>query len=236
MRPDDTAIPSLLELHDPSDPSLYRRLLRVARRSRRCPVLINAATLERCGVDAKTDLEPIDIDDADPYTVLSQWWPGPCRPDCPCDEPLAAELAPLSRAGRDLSRHHATIAGATEVAEESVGIASMAVVDAARPADVPFALQWSGMCNYGRDLSRAGAVLRSWEERFGAMVAFIGPATLLLSVARPPRTVAESEHVAAEHFAFCPDQVDPQDGTGPLSVRAYAQSIRGHFLWRFWWD
>jgi hypothetical protein len=237
VRPDTTAIPALLALHDTPDASLYRRLLRDARRSRRCPVLLDDATLERCGYEMKNDLDPIEIDDADPYAVLSEWWPGPCHPDCPCEEPLAASLAPLTRAGRDLSRHHATIAAATEVAEEAVGIASMAVVDAARPADIPLALLWSGMVNYGdRDLPRAGAVLRSWEERFGAVVAFIGPATLLLAVARPPRTVAESEIVAAEHFAFCPDQVDPQDGTGPLSVRAYAQSIRGHFLWRFWWD
>ncbi|MDL5159285.1 DUF4253 domain-containing protein [Actinomycetospora termitidis] len=115
----------------------------------------------------------------------------------------------------------------------------MAVVEAARPADVPLALQWTGMCNYWhQDLSRAGAVLRSWEERFGAMVVYVGTATLLLSVACPPRTLDEARLVATEHFAFCPDQVDPQTGkeTGPLTISAYAQTIRGQFHWRFWWD
>lgn len=237
VKTDREPVPKLLELLDEPDPSLYRRLLRDARSSHRCPVLLNDRTLDRFDqVEVDEDLTLVD---SDPYAVLAAWWAGPCLPDCPCDEPLAATLPPPVGLGRDLSRHHATIAATTEFARAALGIARMGVVDAPRPADVPLALRWSGMCNYGdRDLPRATAVLRSWEERFGAVVAFVGPDTLLLSVARPPRSVEDCMSVAAEHYAFCPDQADPQielrDTPVPLSE--YAASIRGATLWRFWWD
>jgi hypothetical protein len=237
VKTDREPIPTLLELLDEPDPSLYRRLLRDARRYRRCPVLLNDGTLDRCDFEA-IDENPALVD-LDPRTVLSDWWAGPCLPDCPCDEPLDAELPPPVGLGRDLSGHHATIEAATGFARAAQHIARMGVVEAARPADVPLALRWSGMCNYGnRDLPRATAVLRSWEERFGAVVAFVGPDTLLLSVARPPCRREECRSVAAEHFAFCPDQVDPQVElrTTPIPLSEYAESIRGETLWRFWWD
>ncbi|MCD2186584.1 DUF4253 domain-containing protein [Actinomycetospora soli] len=237
MKTEHETVPNLLELLDEPDPSSYRRLLRDARTSHRCPVLLNDGALHRCGLPA-VDEDPALVD-LDPHTVLSEWWSGPCLPDCPCDEPLAAALPAPVGSQQDLSRHHATIASATRFARAAQGIARMGVVDAARPADVPLALRWSGMCNYrDRDLPRATAVLRSWEERFGAVVAFVGPDTLLLSVARPPRSVEECTSVAAEHFAFCPDQVDPQVElrTGPIPLSEYAESISGETLWRFWWD
>lgn len=40
-------------------------------------------------------------------------------------------------------------------------------------------------------------------------------------------------HVAAEHFAFCPDNVW-QSGTTTLV--SYAGSITGRAWWSFWWD
>lgn len=43
------------------------------------------------------------------------------------------------------------------------------------------------------------------------------------------------ERVATEHFAFCPDQHDPQNGT-VYTPRTYAETIRGARLWKFWWD
>ena len=51
------------------------------------------------------------------------------------------------------------------------------------------------------------AVLRDREQRFGARVVAAGFSTLLLSVAAPPTTREKALAVAAEHFAFCPDNV-----------------------------
>ncbi len=38
--------------------------------------------------------------------------------------------------------------------------------------------------------------------------------------------------VAAEHFAFCPDNVVQ----GPGTIRAYAAKILQDDIWVFWWD
>lgn len=50
--------------------------------------------------------------------------------------------------------------------------------------------------------------------------------SLHLSVVHPPTTVDECPNVAAEHFAFCPDQQDPHDGR-IFTLRSYAQRMRG---------
>jgi Domain of unknown function (DUF4253) len=49
--------------------------------------------------------------------------------------------------------------------------------------------------------------MRSWEDRFGARVIGVGFADLYVSVAAPPATLDEALPVAAEHFAFCPDNI-----------------------------
>jgi hypothetical protein len=38
--------------------------------------------------------------------------------------------------------------------------------------------------------------------------------------------------IAAEHYAFCPDNVD--QGVG--SIGEYAESLVDADLWPFWWD
>jgi hypothetical protein len=60
--------------------------------------------------------------------------------------------------------------------------------------------------------------------------------TLVLAVAHPPRSQADAERVAAEHFAFCPDQHDPQNGTvyTPRTYRAH--DPRGGRLAGSGWD
>ena len=96
---------------------------------------------------------------------------------------------------------------------------------------------WVGIGNYDhQDNVRISAVLRSWEERFGAVLAVMTESTLLLSVAYPPTTFREAEQVATEHFAFCPDQHDPQDGVTVHTPRSYGREIRKARWWRFWWD
>lgn len=109
----------------------------------------------------------------------------------------------------------------------------LALVPAGRPADVPAAAGWCGPTNHENDTARIGAVLRSWEDRFGARVVALGFDELQVSVAAPPRTTARALPVAAEHFAFCPDNV--WQGSG--SIRAYAdEGVTGVHHWGFWWD
>lgn len=109
----------------------------------------------------------------------------------------------------------------------------LALVPAGRGADVPTAMGWCGPTNHENDTALISAVLRSWEDRFGARVVALGFDELHVSVAAPPRTLARALPVAAEHFAFSPDNI--WQGSG--SIRAYAdEAVTGSNHWGFWWD
>lgn len=110
----------------------------------------------------------------------------------------------------------------------------LALVPARRSADIPAAIGWSGPMNYEGDVARLCAVLRSWEDRFGIRVVALTFDQLVLSVAAPPTTMSEAEAVAAEHFAFCPDNITQGDDE---TLRAYAaHEVLGKQAWSFWWD
>ncbi|MFF4419960.1 DUF4253 domain-containing protein [Streptomyces sp. NPDC001549] len=109
----------------------------------------------------------------------------------------------------------------------------LALVPAGRGADVPTAVGWCGPTNHENDTAFISTVLRSWEDRFGARVVALGFDELHVSVAAPPRTLARALPVAAEHFAFSPDNI--WQGSG--SIRAYAdEAVTGSNHWGFWWD
>ncbi|MFG2356796.1 DUF4253 domain-containing protein [Streptomyces sp. NPDC048521] len=109
----------------------------------------------------------------------------------------------------------------------------LALVPARRSADIPAAIGWSGPLNHENDVARLCAVLRSWEDRFGIRVVTLGFDTLVVSVAAPPVDLADAEALAAEHFAFCPDNLT-QSGLGSLGD--YAKALVGERAWHFWWD
>jgi hypothetical protein len=214
MSSDLLLVPGVLDVPTDPDPSLYRRLLRDARRSRRSPVFLGHRATDLAG-ELPMPTDPMaDLDAADAVDVLEAWWPGPCPSGCHCLEPFEEAFPRSPSTGVDWSRRSSTVAAAADLAGDVSAVAPLAVVDAARPTDIPIALRWSGMCNYyDRDLVGLCAVLRSWEERFGAVLVAMTFSTLVLAVAHPPRSQTDAERVAAEHFAFCPDQHDPQDGT-----------------------
>ncbi|MEU6141647.1 DUF4253 domain-containing protein [Streptomyces sp. NPDC047081] len=110
----------------------------------------------------------------------------------------------------------------------------LALVPARRSADIPTAIGWMGPANHESDTARLSAVLRSWEDRFGIRVVALGFDHLLVSVAHPPTTLAEAEALAAEHFAFCPDNIwQGADST----LAAYAEhQLLNQPAWHFWWD
>lgn len=103
---------------------------------------------------------------------------------------------------------------------------------ARRGADALAVMGWQGALHHNEWMVPLAAVVRSWEERFGARVVALGFNTLELSVAAPPVSPEHAIHVAAEHWAFCPDNV--VQGAGDLY--GYAEQIRGQFCWSFWWD
>jgi hypothetical protein len=109
-----------------------------------------------------------------------------------------------------------------------------ALVPARRSADIPAAIGWTGPANHENDVARLSSVLRSWEDRFGIRVVALGFDHLLVSVAAPPTTHADAEALAAEHFAFCPDNI--LQSSAP-TLPAYAERrLLNQPAWHFWWD
>jgi hypothetical protein len=120
--------------------------------------------------------------------------------------------------------------------------ARIGLVPAGRPADVPAVVGW---VTFGVDPYTFGpvqvstngvwvaAVLRSFEDRFGATLLSLGPgADMQLLVERPPRTLEHATQVAAEHSVFA----DECAGRGLRRISDIAAAIVGAAIWTFWWD
>ncbi|MBW4718358.1 DUF4253 domain-containing protein [Saccharothrix sp. SC076] len=182
-------------------------------------------------------------DDHDAAALLAEWWRDHTGPD---------EDDALSPAERDgvtapygdwpgLAPTTATTAdpehAAVDLAETLFavfGTMRLGLVRAERGADALTALGWTGPVNCIGDTAEVSAVVRDWERRFGARVVGVGFDTLYLSVAAPPATREEALRVAAEHFAFCPDNV--WQSRDAQTLAAYADRLVGERSWAFWWD
>jgi hypothetical protein len=137
-------------------------------------------------------------------------------------------LAAPTPSGRE---GHAQLARALAVGHPPVW-ARVGLVVARRPADVLAAVGWQGPANYEHEPTARSAVLRSWEDRFGAWVFRLGFDTLQLLVESPPSTIEAAVPIAAEQFAFCPDSVYQDAGSiTELAVRHVNAPV-----WSFWWD
>jgi hypothetical protein len=110
----------------------------------------------------------------------------------------------------------------------------VALVPAGRPADVLPVLgwcpgDWDGAFPAPNPVGFA-AVLRSWEERFGARLFGMTHDAAHLLVERPPCDLDAALAVAAEHWVFC------DEDAGRQPVRKTAADIVGAPVWYFWWD
>ena len=165
------------------------------------------------------DAEEVLAEFWESYAAEDDEWPGlaDALPDTADPDATAADVVEsLLAGGRPLRDPH------------------LALVPARRSADIPTAIGWFGPANHENDTARLSAVLRSWEDRFGIRVIALGYADLLVSVAAPPKTLAEAEAVAAEHFAFCPDNILQGSDT---TLTAYAENqLLNQPAWHFWWD
>jgi len=173
--------------------------------------------LEVAGDDPREMVGEIKLDTRDGFPELKPFgasWPG---------------LAPAADRRQDPDEFTDQHVRATDD-----GTSRIMLVPAARSADIVTAAGWMGPCNYTNDMPLLSSVLRSWEERFGARVVEIGFDTVHLSVASPPVTAEHAEHVAAEHFAFCPDNI-LQGLFGTIGEYA-AKEVQGKNDWSFWWD
>jgi Domain of unknown function (DUF4253) len=109
--------------------------------------------------------------------------------------------------------------------------ARIGLVAADRPADVLLVIGWGGLENCGESLPELTAVLRSWEDRFGARLIDIGYADLRLFVERPPRTLRAAQQLAAEQVVFGGQCLEATRDIPNLAARL----VNGP-IWTFWWD
>jgi hypothetical protein len=109
--------------------------------------------------------------------------------------------------------------------------ARIGLVAADRPADMLLVIGWAGLENCGESLLELTAVLRSWEDRFGARLIDVGYADLRLFVERPPRTLEAAQRIAAEQVVFNGECLD-----AAMDIPNLAARLVNAPCWTFWWD
>jgi hypothetical protein len=164
--------------------------------------------------------------------LLKEAWAGVV----PVEEEEQEAFAPLEPFGRAFPGLAAPGLGGNEAPPLDQVAATLegwlGLVPATRPADVLSTMGWTGPMNHFSDMGMFGAVLRSWEDRFGAYIVGVGFDTLTLAVQRPPHDHDAALAIAAEHFAMCPDNVYQGAGT----IADYAETLVAQNAWQFWWD
>ncbi|UUU19953.1 DUF4253 domain-containing protein [Streptomyces sp. DSM 40750] len=164
-------------------------------------------------VEVPEDVEPWPHDPGPPF----EQWPGlapatPVTPGAPKPRQAASE-APARLADTDFG----------------VFDCRLVLVHARRGSDALALLGWRS----GAPLPLLCALLRSWEERFGAHLMAVYGGRLHVSVARPPATAAAANLLALEHVLSTADNIvdDP-----PTPFPEYAAGLVGRDHWSFWWD
>jgi len=110
--------------------------------------------------------------------------------------------------------------------------ARVGLAPASRPADALPMLGWDGAANRHDTALPIAAVLRSWEDRFGARLLRVGFAEISVRAQRPPRTVESAQRLAAEQWAFCNECA----GEGLHDIPRITASLMSSPIWTFWWD
>lgn len=108
----------------------------------------------------------------------------------------------------------------------------LALVPAMCPADVPANIGWDGAVNHELYGTHVSTVLRSWEDRFGAVLVELGANTLKLTVARRPQSAEQAHLLVNEHAAFCPDNL----ANGNHTYDEYADLLLDAEEWHFFWS
>lgn len=211
--------------------ALWRELRRQFPATGLWPVILASLEDSRPWGDGELDPVGIDaIDRLDPHAVFAQWWADVVADDEEQDPEVQDIVAPYGRAFPGMAR-----AGTSQCDISSIAVketrSRIGLVASRRPADVPGIIGWTGPTNH-TDTGSICAALRSWEDRFAAEVVSIGFDTLGLLVGCVPATMDEALPIAAEHFAFCPDNV----WQGTETLGAYAQRLIDERYWTFWWD
>ncbi|MFQ1003901.1 DUF4253 domain-containing protein [Modestobacter sp. SSW1-42] len=192
------------------------------------------------------ELYPVDlatVDAVDVEGLLGERWTDSVVPiGGPTVHPaIERALAPFGaefpgRAPSLPSTAEPAVVAAASVAAPNTRIG---LVRCPRPADAVAAIGWCGAINRLQS-EEVSAVLRSWEDRFGVVVAGLAFATVTLLVPNPPRDESHALSLAAEIAAFCPDALwQGSDGAwlgSDDTLTGLAHMLLHRPVWRLWWD
>jgi hypothetical protein len=218
--------PAFWMSEDPVPPGLWARMHAAHGETGLWPLLLDdSAQPWSAGQIAP---EPVaEIDTYDPAAFVAEVWAEWLEPpiDLTPFGPYSPGLAPPGRLLED------PVAAAERFAARLPG-RPLGLVAAERGADVLAAIGWQGASHHNRFTAPLSAVVRGWEDRFGARVVGLGFDTLELSVAAPPTTFRHALRVAAEHATFCPEVIVQ----GPGTLTGHAEEIRDARFWSFRWE
>src|SRR5262245_12913840 len=183
------------------------------------------------GIDRMTDVL-MDVprsQGADPFQLLRRWWRENLGID---DDEVDEAFLPFGRAFPGLAPR--APGDRPPSVEPLVGWLEghLGLVAVSRPSRTLETIGWMGPANYDMNPTEQSAILDTWEDRFDAYLVGLGFDTITLAVGRPPRDLDSALRIAAEHLAFCPDNI--WQGVG--SISDYAPLLVGAARWDFWWD
>ena len=181
-------------------------------------------------------IDPADVtelDRMDAAELLTGLWDSYLPPEDQDDGGFRMMRAPFSRQfpGLAPAERQALSAEQLDRVLRVVSPARIGLAPAARPADVLPLIGWAGTINHYHNALPVAAVLRSWEDRFGATLFKVGFDEIRLLVHRPPRTSQTAQILAAEQCAFC-----DECGNGLRDVPSITDLLLTSPFWTFWWD
>jgi hypothetical protein len=217
----------------PARDGLWAELRAEHRHSGLWPVLLEE-TVQPWSAGQIAPDPPSEIDNYRPAAFMAEVWSDWVE-QAPEEE--IEELAPFGRDCPGLAEPGTLQADADAIADWYAGLLAerrmpLGLAAVERGADAMAVMGWQGALHHNEWTPPLAAVVRTWEDRFAVRVVSLGFNTLELSVAAPPVTHAHALHVAAEHWAFCPDSILQ----GPGTLLDYADQIQGANAWSFWWD
>ncbi|HKP53010.1 MAG TPA: DUF4253 domain-containing protein [Chloroflexia bacterium] len=114
---------------------------------------------------------------------------------------------------------------------EPLPIVYIALVPTTASWQIPAYLK-IGSWNYCPEPEEHCAVLRYWQERYGAEIVGLSYDTFELQVAQPLENREAALELAQEQYGYCPDIVDQ----GVATIEALAATLLNGHVWFFWWD
>jgi hypothetical protein len=189
--------------------------------------------------------DPSEADSVDVGAILRSEWRCWVPPSSMDDAEYVQMRAPFTREWPGLAEHQHTpltpaqrrhaldvVLPRIRYPQSGTLAGRIGLVAAERSADVLAVIGWERLYPRGEEsLLPFTAVLRSWEDRFGARLIDVGFEDLRLLVDRPPRTLEAAQHLAAEQVVLADDCID-----GARDIPNIAARLLNRPVWTFWWD